>query len=123
MRVDPFAGDLERLTKHDRYSFRRRVGNYRILFNVDTVARRVRVGAVERRTTTTYKRRWGGFRRSVVDWYLYTFFTEGRLINMGALLLSTSVIIFMLGLVSEQVAQLRMERFLAPPPAEHPPEP
>ena len=38
MAVDPFGGDLERLTKHDRYSFRRRVGDYRILFNVDTVA-------------------------------------------------------------------------------------
>jgi mRNA-degrading endonuclease RelE of RelBE toxin-antitoxin system len=41
MAADPFGGDLERLTKHDRYSFRRRVGDYRILFNVDTAARRV----------------------------------------------------------------------------------
>ena len=57
MATDPFAGDLERLTKHDRYSFRRRVGDYRILFNVDTGARRVRVGAVDRRTTTTYRKR------------------------------------------------------------------
>lgn len=57
MAVDPFRGDLERLTKHDRYSFRRRVGDYRILFNVDTDTHRVRVGAVERRTTTTYRKR------------------------------------------------------------------
>lgn len=57
MATDPFGGDIERLTKHDRYSFRRRVGDYRILFNVDTAARRVRVGAVERRTTTTYHKR------------------------------------------------------------------
>lgn len=57
MAADPFGGDLERLTKHDRYSFRRRVGDYRILFSVDTVARRVRVGAVDRRTTTTYRKR------------------------------------------------------------------
>jgi hypothetical protein len=57
MAVDPFGGDLERLTKHDRYSFRRRVGDYRILFNVDTAARRVRVGAIDRRTTTTYRKR------------------------------------------------------------------
>jgi mRNA-degrading endonuclease RelE of RelBE toxin-antitoxin system len=45
------------LTKHDRYSFRRRVGSYRILFNVDIAGRRVRIGAVERRTTTTYRKR------------------------------------------------------------------
>lgn len=57
MRADPFAGDLQRLASHDRYSFRRRVGDYRILFNVDTVTRRIRVGAVERRTTTTYRKR------------------------------------------------------------------
>ena len=57
MGTNPFGGDLERLTKHDRYSFRRRVGSYRILFNVDTAARRVRIGAVERRTTTTYRKR------------------------------------------------------------------
>jgi len=55
MAADPFGGDIQRLAKHDRYSFRRRVGDYRILFNVDTVARRVR--AVERRTTTTYRTR------------------------------------------------------------------
>jgi len=56
MRVDPFTGDIEHL-KNDRYGYRRRVGNYRILFDVDTAAHRVRVGAVKRRTTTTYKRR------------------------------------------------------------------
>jgi len=32
MGTNPFGGDLERLTKHDRDSFRRRVGSYRILF-------------------------------------------------------------------------------------------
>jgi mRNA-degrading endonuclease RelE of RelBE toxin-antitoxin system len=57
MGTNPFGGDLERLTKHHRYSFRRRVGSYRILFNVDVTARRVRVGSVERRTTTTYRKR------------------------------------------------------------------
>ena len=57
MAADPLRGDIQRLAKHDRYSFRRRVGDYRILFNIDTVARRVRVGAVERRTTTTYRKR------------------------------------------------------------------
>jgi hypothetical protein len=43
-------------------------------------------------------------------YYCYTFYTMGRFTNMSALLFSTSVIIFMMGLVSEQVSQLRYER-------------
>ncbi len=43
-------------------------------------------------------------------YYLYTFLTAHRFTNMSALLFMTSVIIFMLGLVSEQIAQLRMDR-------------
>lgn len=43
-------------------------------------------------------------------YYLYTFFNSHRFTNMSALLLTTSIIIFMLGLVSEQIAQLRLER-------------
>lgn len=39
-------------------------------------------------------------------YYLYTFITSGRFTNMSALLLSTSVIIFLIGLVSEQITQL-----------------
>ena len=42
--------------------------------------------------------------------YLYTYFTQGRFTNMSVLMLTTAVIIFMLGLVSEQIALLRMER-------------
>lgn len=42
--------------------------------------------------------------------YLYTYFAFHRFTNMSALLFTTSVIIFMLGLVSEQIAQLRMDR-------------
>lgn len=38
--------------------------------------------------------------------YLYTFFTEGRFTNMSALMLSTSVIVFLVGLVSEQITSL-----------------
>lgn len=43
-------------------------------------------------------------------YYLYTFLNSHRFTNMSALLLTTSIIIFMLGLVSEQIAQLRLER-------------
>lgn len=38
--------------------------------------------------------------------YAYTFLTSGRLTNMSALLLSVSVIVFLIGLVSEQITQL-----------------
>jgi glycosyltransferase involved in cell wall biosynthesis len=45
-----------------------------------------------------------------VFYYLYTFITAGRFTNMGVLLFTTSVIIFMLGMISEQISQLRFER-------------
>ncbi len=41
--------------------------------------------------------------------YLYTYFTQGRFTNMSVFMLTTAVLIFMLGLVSEQIALLRME--------------
>jgi len=43
-------------------------------------------------------------------YYLYTYITEHRFTNMAVFLLTTAVIIFMLGLVSEQIALLRMEQ-------------
>jgi hypothetical protein len=43
-------------------------------------------------------------------YYLYTFFTDGRFTNMAALLISTSVIVFLMGLVSEQISQMRYDR-------------
>lgn len=39
-------------------------------------------------------------------WYLRTYFVDGRLTNMSALLFVSSVIVFLIGLVSEQVTQL-----------------
>jgi glycosyltransferase involved in cell wall biosynthesis len=45
-----------------------------------------------------------------LGYYLYTFFTWGRFTNMSALLFTTSVLIFMMGLVSEQISQMRFER-------------
>jgi hypothetical protein len=43
-------------------------------------------------------------------YYFYTFFTWGRFTNMSALLFTTSIIIFMIGLVSEQICQMRFDR-------------
>lgn len=42
--------------------------------------------------------------------YLYTYVTAGQFTNMSHLLINTSVIIFMLGLIAEQIASLRFER-------------
>ena len=43
-------------------------------------------------------------------YYLYTYAVWGRFTNMSALLFTTSIIVFMMGLVSEQVCQMRFER-------------
>ncbi len=45
-----------------------------------------------------------------LGYYLYTLFALGRFTNMSALLFTTSVIIFMIGLVSEQISQMRFDR-------------
>lgn len=43
-------------------------------------------------------------------YYLYTFLSAGRFTNMTALLFSSSLIIFMMGLVSEQISQMRYDK-------------
>ena len=45
-----------------------------------------------------------------VGYYGYTFYTEHRFTNMSMLLFTTSVMIFMMGLIAEQIAQMRFER-------------
>jgi glycosyltransferase involved in cell wall biosynthesis len=45
-----------------------------------------------------------------LGYYLYTFIVSSRFTNMSALLFTTSVIIFIIGLVSEQICQMRFER-------------
>lgn len=45
-----------------------------------------------------------------VLYYLHTFITAHRFTNMSALLFTAALIIFMLGLISEQISQLRMDR-------------
>jgi len=43
-------------------------------------------------------------------YYVYTFISSHRFTNMSVLLFTASLVIFMLGLVSEQINQLRMDR-------------
>jgi hypothetical protein len=43
-------------------------------------------------------------------WYAHTFTTMGRFTNMSALLLSAGVIVFLIGLISEQITNLTYKR-------------
>ncbi len=43
-------------------------------------------------------------------YYGYTFFTQSRFTNMSMLLFTTSILIFMLGLISEQICQMRFDK-------------
>ncbi|MEZ4752996.1 MAG: glycosyltransferase family 2 protein [Bdellovibrionota bacterium] len=42
--------------------------------------------------------------------YIYTYSTMGEFTNMSHLLINSSVIVFMLGLIAEQIASLRLEK-------------
>lgn len=53
MSSDPLSGDVVKLAGQD--AFRRRVGNYRIIFQIDFKALAVGVLDIQRRTTTTYR--------------------------------------------------------------------
>ena len=41
-----------------------------------------------------------------IGYYAYTYFTVGRFTNMSMLIISASVIIFLIGLISEQITAL-----------------
>jgi len=45
-----------------------------------------------------------------LGWYIYTYFSFNRFTNMSAFLFITSVLIFMMGLISEQICQMRIEK-------------
>jgi glycosyltransferase involved in cell wall biosynthesis len=47
-------------------------------------------------------------------YYLYTYLTTSRFTNMGALMLTTAVLVFLIGLVSEQITQLNYRPSAAP---------
>lgn len=51
-----------------------------------------------------------GFLALGLGYYSYTFFTFGRFTNMSALLLSAAVIVFLIGLISEQITSLTYHR-------------
>lgn len=45
-----------------------------------------------------------------IGYYIYTFITTHRFTNMSALLISNGIIIFMMALIAEQIAQMRLDR-------------
>ena len=47
---------------------------------------------------------------TALGYYFYTFITAGRFTNMSALLFNSSIIIFMIGLVAEQINQMRYDK-------------
>ncbi len=53
MQGDPFGGDVRRLAGRRRL-FRRRIGDWRVIFAVSTGPRTVYVQSIVRRTSTTY---------------------------------------------------------------------
>jgi mRNA interferase RelE/StbE len=52
MQQNPFQGDIRKL--QGLSGFRRRVGNWRIFFEVVPERKHVAIAAIERRTSTTY---------------------------------------------------------------------
>ena len=52
MQHDPFQGDIRKL--QGLPGFRRRVGNWRIFFEINLEQRHAVIAAIERRTSTTY---------------------------------------------------------------------
>lgn len=51
--IDPYTGDVEKLKNND-YIWRRRVGNYRIFYEIKNNEKIIHVFHVERRTSKTY---------------------------------------------------------------------
>lgn len=56
MRADPLTGDVRPLA-NQRSGFRRRLGHWRIFFDVYPGRQLVDVVAIERRSSTTYRKR------------------------------------------------------------------
>lgn len=54
MKADPLSGDIVSLKGEYRGQFRRRVGSWRIIFELNAEARVLLVHDIARRTSTTY---------------------------------------------------------------------
>ena len=53
---NPYQGDIEKIKEEDNV-WRRRIGNYRILYEVILGQKHINVFQIRRRATTTYRKR------------------------------------------------------------------
>lgn len=51
--TDPFYGDVQKM-KGQNYAWRRRVGSYRILYDIYAETKQIHVYGIKHRTSTTY---------------------------------------------------------------------
>ena len=56
LKSDPYQGDIEKIKGEDNV-WRKRIGDYRILYEVKLKQKSIDVFQIRRRTTTTYKKR------------------------------------------------------------------
>lgn len=56
LRSDPYMGDIEKLEGEEN-SWRRRIGAFRITYEVDAKEKIIRIFKIKRRTSTTYRKR------------------------------------------------------------------
>lgn len=54
--INPFVGDIQKMKGED-FAWRRRVGSYRIYFKMKIAEEIILVSHVERRTSTTYRKK------------------------------------------------------------------
>jgi len=54
--LDPYFGDIQKL-KGEENSWRRRAGNFRIFYKIKQAQNIILIFRIERRTTTTYRKR------------------------------------------------------------------
>jgi len=52
---NPYSGDIEKI-KGENDTWRKRVGNYRIIYQISSNQKYIEVFDIRRRTTTTYKK-------------------------------------------------------------------
>lgn len=55
-KTNPYQGDIEKIRGEDSV-WRRRIGNYRILYEIEPKTRQIEIYQICRRTTATYRRR------------------------------------------------------------------
>ena len=56
LEINPYQGDIQKIKGEDNV-WRKRIGNYRILYEIKPEKRRIEIYQIRRRTTATYRRK------------------------------------------------------------------